>query len=54
MLINIYKNSLDDVCVGGCPSMEKFMEMEEIIMDKNEDVIISRRLLELGEINTRV
>jgi hypothetical protein len=34
--------------------MEKFMEMEEIWMDENEGVIISLRLLELDEMNTRV
>jgi hypothetical protein len=41
MLISIYKNWLDDACVGHSPSMEKFMEMEEILMDENEDVIAS-------------
>ncbi len=30
MLISIYKNWPDDALVGGSPSMEKFMEMEEI------------------------
>jgi hypothetical protein len=34
--------------------MEKFMKMEEILMDENEDVIASLKLLELDETNTRV
>jgi hypothetical protein len=34
--------------------MEKFMKMEEILMDENEDVIASLKLLELDEINIRV
>jgi hypothetical protein len=51
ILIIIYKNwhsgahvgsspSMDkDEHVGGLPSMEKFMEMQETLMDENEDVI---------------
>jgi hypothetical protein len=35
MLVNICKNWPNDACVGGFPSMEKFMEMEEILMDLN-------------------
>jgi hypothetical protein len=54
MLISIYKNWPDDAHVGGFPSMKKFMEMEEILMDENEDVITSFWLLELHETNTRV
>jgi hypothetical protein len=54
MLINIYKNWPNDAHVGGSPSMKKFIEMEEILMDENEDVIVSLRLLELDETNTRV
>jgi hypothetical protein len=34
--------------------MEKFMKIEEILMDGNEDVIASLKLLELDETNTRV
>jgi hypothetical protein len=34
--------------------MEKFMKMEEILMDENENVIASFKLLELDETNTRV
>ncbi len=30
------------------------MKMEEILMDENEDVIASLKLLELDETNTRV
>jgi hypothetical protein len=44
----------NDARVGGSPSMEKFMKMEEILMDENEDVITSFKLLELDETNTRV
>jgi hypothetical protein len=34
--------------------MEKFMKMEKIFMDGNEDVIASLKLLELDKTNTRV
>jgi hypothetical protein len=34
--------------------MEKFMKMEEILMDENEDVIASLKLLKLDQTNTRV
>jgi hypothetical protein len=34
--------------------MEKFMKMEEILMNENENVIASLKLLELDETNTRV
>jgi hypothetical protein len=34
--------------------MEKFMKMEEILMDENEDVIASLKLVKLDETNTRV
>jgi hypothetical protein len=54
MLISIYKNWSNDARVGGSPSIEKFMEMEKILMDENEDVIVSLMLLELDEANTRV
>jgi hypothetical protein len=54
MLINIYKNWPDDAYVGGSLSMEKFMEMEEILMDENKDVIASLGLLELDETNTMI
>jgi hypothetical protein len=54
MLINIYKNWPDDACVSGSPSMEKFMEMEEILMDENEDVIASLGFLELDETNSTI
>jgi hypothetical protein len=54
MLINIYKNWPSDACVGGSPSMENFMEMEEILMDENEDVIASFGFLELDETDTMI
>jgi hypothetical protein len=54
MLINIYKNRYDDALVGGFSSMEKFMVMEETLMDENEDVIASLGLLELNESNNMV
>jgi hypothetical protein len=41
MLINIYKNWLNDVHVGDAPSIKKFMEMEETLMNENDDVITS-------------
>jgi hypothetical protein len=42
MLINIYKNWPSDDYVGDCSSsMDKFMEMEEALMNENEDVIAS-------------
>jgi hypothetical protein len=50
MLIKIYKNWLDDACVGGS-SIDKFMEMEETLMDENEEVIASLRLLDIDEGN---
>ncbi len=34
--------------------MEKFMETEEILMDENEDVIVSLGLLELDETNIMI
>jgi hypothetical protein len=34
--------------------MEKFMVMEETLVDENEDVIASLGLLELNESNNRV
>ncbi len=52
MLINIYKNWPNDANVGGSPqSMEKFMEMEKTLMDENEDVIASFKLLDMDESN---
>jgi hypothetical protein len=41
MLINIYKNWPNDVHVGDAPSIKKFMEMEETLMNENDDVITS-------------
>jgi hypothetical protein len=35
MFISIYKNWPENVRVGGFPSMQKFMEMEETLMDNN-------------------
>jgi hypothetical protein len=49
ILINIYKNWPNDAHVGGFPSVEKFMEMEETLMKENEDVIASLELLNLED-----
>jgi hypothetical protein len=54
MLISIYKNIPKDVRVGGSLSMHKFMEMEEILMDENEEVIASLGLLEVEEGQNKV
>ncbi len=55
MLINICKNWLDDACIGGSPSsIKKFMKMKQILIDKNEDVIASLRLLDMDENNYKV
>jgi len=51
MLINIYKNWLNDAHVGGSSSIDKFMEMEETLMYENEEVIASLRLLDIDEGN---
>ncbi len=62
MLINIYKNWLNDAHVVDFPSMDKdehvnglaFMEMEETLMDENGDVIASHELLDLEDGNNRL
>ncbi len=36
MIVSIYKNWSDDACLGGFSSMEKFMQMEESLMNENE------------------
>jgi hypothetical protein len=36
MLISIYKNWSDYARLGGFSSMEKFMQMEETLMNENE------------------
>jgi hypothetical protein len=51
MLTNIYKNWPNDVHVGGFSSTNKFMEMEEALMDENEEVITSLGLLDIDESN---
>ncbi len=48
MFINIYKN---DAHVNGFSSMDKFMEMEETLMDDNEEVITSLGFLDIDEGN---
>ncbi len=35
-------------------SMEKFMKMEEALIDENEDVIASFKLLNMNESNYRI
>jgi len=54
MFINIYKNWPKDANVGGSLSMQKFMEVEETPMDKNEKVIASFSLLEVDEGQNKV
>jgi hypothetical protein len=51
MFINIYKHWPNDVHVGDVPSIKKFIEMEETLMNENDDVIASLGLLELDESN---
>jgi hypothetical protein len=40
--------------VSGLSSMDKFMEMEEILMDENEDVIVSLGLLDSKDGNNKL
>jgi hypothetical protein len=54
MFISIYKNWPENVRVGGSLSMQKFMEMEETLMDNNEEVIESLSLLEVDENQNKV
>jgi hypothetical protein len=54
MLISIYKNWPKDARVGGSLSMQKFMEMEETLIDKNEKIISSLGLLEVDEGQNKV
>ncbi len=55
MLISIQKNWSNDDYVGVISSsMEKIMEMEEALMNKNEDVIASFGFLEMDESNYKV
>jgi hypothetical protein len=54
ILINIYNNWPNDVHVGGFSSMDKFMDMKNTLMDKNEDVIASLGLMKLNESNNKV
>ncbi len=54
MIISIYKNLHEDAKVGGFLSMQKFMEMEEALMDNNEEVIASLCLLEVDEGQNKV
>jgi hypothetical protein len=55
MILNIHKDWPDDAHVGNfSSSMEEFKEMEKALMDDNEDVITSLRLLNMDENNYRV
>ncbi len=54
MFINTYKNWLNDVWVGGFALMGQFMEMEEALMEKNEELIDKLELLELDENGNRL
>ncbi len=49
MSINTYKNWLNDVWVGGFALMGQFVEMEEALMTKNEELIEKPKLMELDE-----
>jgi hypothetical protein len=49
MLINIYKNYLDDAHVGNLGSMKQFMEIEKALLDENKNVIKKIGLLELED-----
>jgi hypothetical protein len=50
MLISIYKNWPNDDYVGDSSSfMDKFMEMEEALINENEDVIASFEFLDMNE-----
>jgi hypothetical protein len=51
MLINIYKDWPNDVCVESLTSMGQFMDMEEALMEENEDLIDKVGLLEIKEID---
>jgi len=53
ILISIYKNCPEDARIGGSP-MQKFMKMEETLMDENEEVIASLGLLEVDEGQNKV
>jgi hypothetical protein len=48
MLVNIYKNWLDDAKVGTM-SMEKFMEIENILVEENKNGMGKIRLLEMDD-----
>jgi hypothetical protein len=48
MLVNIYKNWLDDVCASTM-SMEDFIEMEGMLMEENEDDMGYIGLLEVDD-----
>jgi hypothetical protein len=55
MLINICKNWFDNARVGGSPSsIKKITKMKQVLIDKNEDVIASSRLLDMDENNYKV
>jgi hypothetical protein len=48
ILVNIYKNWLDDVKVGTM-SMEEFMEIENNLVEENENGMGKIRLLEMDD-----
>jgi hypothetical protein len=54
MFINTYKNWLNDVQVGGFALMGQFMEMEEALMEKNEELIDKLELLGFDESGNRL
>ncbi len=53
MLITIYKDWPDENHVESLTSMGQFMDMEEALMEKNEDLIDKVGLLEIKEIDDR-
>jgi len=55
MLISIHKNWPNDDYVGDSSSfMDKFMEMEEALMNENGDVIASFEFLDMDESKYKV
>jgi hypothetical protein len=55
MFINICKNWLHNAHVGGSPlSITKFIEIKQVLINKNEDVIALLGLLNMDENNCKI
>ncbi len=54
MLINIYKNWLNDVHIEGLVSMKQFINMEETVMEENKGLIDQAGLLGIEENGNRL